>query len=561
MDELLTLIENQPDNINARMKLVKRYIDNQDYKNAKNILEEVIALDPNNPDANFILGQLYEFDEDFQKAVNCFEILVKLQPNPEIKYRLAGLYENIDEYEKALEIYNEHYKKNPSDSEVCEKIAHVNAILGNQEKSVECYNKLLKNDPNNIVALTQLADLYENTDKLLCYVTKARVHEQEGTFSHAISCYKKALNEADNPQDVMYVRQAIAEIFIKQENYLKAIDEYLAILEHDSNNYKIYKSLANSYIQLNNPEAAAEAYERAYEIYPEDTEVLKELADIYLEIENNEKALNLLEKIVAIEPKNLSMRVNLAKCYIALEMDTKALDELNFVLKNDPKSVEAIGVLVDYYIIKQDTQKALQYTNEIKKYIPKSPFGYKKAGELYETLGENFASHYNFGIYHDLKGEKQLAIDEFTWALDCAPGNTEIVMKLASLYEDISEDYIAAEYYQKAYQLDNTNITALKRMNDIYWRKKDYQQVIDISSEVLKISSNDKDTLLRLAESHDKSRNYDLAIQSYKDYLKLAPLSVKTDKVKERLETLEKKLNGDDEEGLLDKIFNFFSKK
>ncbi|MDD3013350.1 MAG: tetratricopeptide repeat protein [Candidatus Gastranaerophilales bacterium] len=561
MEELLTLIENQPNNINARLELVKKYLDNNDYNRAKILLEEIIKIDSNNFDANYILGQVYEFDEEFLKAVECFEKVVKAQPNPDLKYKLAGLYENADKYEKALAIYNECYSQNTSDNDICEKIAHVNRILGNNEKAVEFYSKLLKSDPNNIVALTQLAELYEDTDKLLCYVTRARVNEQEGALSHALSCYKKALAEADNPQDVMYVRLSIAEIFVKQENYLKAIDEYLAILEHDNKNYKVYKNLANAYIQLDNPEAAADAYEKAYEIYPEDTDILKELADIYIEIEASEKAFNLLEKIISMEPNNLSMRVNLAKSCISKEMDSRALDELNLVLGKDPKNVEAIGVLVDYYIIKKDNEKALEYTKEIKKYIPKSPFGYKKAGEIYEVLGDSFASHYNFGVYHELKGEKQLAIDEFTWALEKSPDNMDILIKIAALYEDISEDYIAAEYYQKAYRVDNTNIAALKKMNDIFWRKKDYKQVIDICNEILKANGKDKDTLLKLAESYDQSKNYDLAIQNYKEYLNISPLSVKTDQIKERLEKLEGKINGDGEEGLLEKIFSFFAKK
>jgi tetratricopeptide (TPR) repeat protein len=134
-------------------------------------------------------------------------------------------------------------------------------------------------------------------------------------------------------------------------------------------------------------------------------------------------------------------------------------------------------------------------------------------------------------------------------------------MRIAALYEDISEDYIAAEYYQKAYRLDKANIAALKKMNEIFWRKKDYQQVIDICNEILKANENDKDTILRLAESYDQSKNFDLAMQIYRKYLDIAPLSVKTDQIKERLEKLESRVNGDGEEGLLDKIFSFFTKK
>jgi superkiller protein 3 len=559
MDELLAIIKNQPDNIKARMELVKNYLDKQDNANAKILLEEIIAIDSNNIDANYVLGQIYEFEEDYNKAVECFEKIIKFQPD--LKYKLAELYENADEYEKALDIYNEYYQKKPDDKDICERVAHVSRILGDNEKAIEIYNKLLKIEPDNIVALTQLAELYENTDKLLCYVTKARVSEQEGTLSQAISAYKKALSEADNPQDTIYIRLAIAEIYVKQENYYKALDEYLSILEIDSNNYKVYKNLAEAYIKLDNPEAAAEAYEKANEIYPDDIEVLKKLANVYLDIENSEKAFELLEKIMKLEPNDLFIRIDLAKSCIAMNNDARAIEELEKVIKKEPRNVEAIGVLVDYHIIKKDYNNALEYIDKIKEYIPKSPFGYKKAGEIYEITGDSFASHYNFGFYHDLKGEKQLAIDEFTWALEKYPENFEILHKLANLYEEIGEEYIAAEYYLKAYKLDKENLQPLKKLSDIYYKKKDWEHLAEVSEALYIKNGKDKDSLLRLAEACEKMKNTADAVKYYKEYLEIAPLSVKTDQVKEQLEKLENKVSGGNEEGFLDKIFGFFSGK
>ena len=67
MDDLLELLEHQPNNINARMELVKRYIDKEDYENASNMLEEIIKLDQGHLEGNYVLVQLCEFREDFEK--------------------------------------------------------------------------------------------------------------------------------------------------------------------------------------------------------------------------------------------------------------------------------------------------------------------------------------------------------------------------------------------------------------------------------------------------------------------------------------------------------------
>ena len=180
MIELIELIQNQPDNIEARLKLTQQYLSNHDYSQAKDSLNEILGIDPEQVDANYILSQLYEFEENYEEAVLCMEKVVNKQQNPDLIYKLAQLYENIDNYEKALGLYIECYKYSPDDLAICERIANTSQILGNHSQAVEFYNKILKNDPENVVALTQLIDLYEENDSFLFYLSKANLSQIEG---------------------------------------------------------------------------------------------------------------------------------------------------------------------------------------------------------------------------------------------------------------------------------------------------------------------------------------------------------------------------------------------
>lgn len=560
MEELLNLIENQPNNINARLQLVQKYLDNQDINNAGNELKEILSIDDNNFDANYILGQIYEYNEEFSRAAECFEKVVKQQPKPELKYRLAQLYENADEYEKALVLFKECSQSSPDDPDICERIAHVSRILGNNSEAIESYNRILKKDPENIVALTGLMDFYEEEDKLLYYTTKAKIHILEGTPTHAVSAYKKALAEAEHIDDINQIRYALAEIFVQNENYLQAIDQYLVILENDSKNYKVLKNLAQAYSQLDNMESAAEAYEKALEIYPDNKEVLMELADIFIEINEFNKAESILETLIKTEPKNHAHQINLARVYIAVHKDAEAKEKLNFVIQKDPKNMEALSILVDFYILNKDYGQALKHIEEIKKSIPNSPFGYKKAGEVYEILKKAYDSHCNYALYHDIKGEKQLAIDEFTWALEHDPNNTEIILKVARLYEEISESYLALEYYQRAFKADNRNIFALEKMGEIHTKNKNFEYAADIYKEIINIDPREKEACFNLASSYEQVKNYDLALENYKKYLELSPNALKSDEAKSRIDKIEKKMYGEEDEGLLEKIFRFFSR-
>jgi tetratricopeptide (TPR) repeat protein len=561
MENLLEKINSQPDNIDARMELAGKYLSEQDAEKAKPLLEEVLNIDSNNLNANFILAQIYEFDEEYSKAVVCMEKVVAQQPAFELVYRLGQLYEGADEYEKALNIYKNCYLQAQDDANLCERVAHTYRVLGNNTEATEFYKKLLTINKDDIVALTQLMEIHEEEgEKFLYYITRAKIYEMEDSLSQAISSYKKALNEAADNDEASKVRLAIIDLLHKKGNYNQAVDELLLLLEQDKNNYAAYMYLAEVYIKLDNTEAACEAYEKAHELNPNNVNLLNELADLYLDTEQAEKASTVLLKLIELEPDNLSSRVNYAKAQIALNQDDRAEESLNFVLKKDPQNVEATSVYADYYMLKKDYEKASTNVEKIKKLIPNSPFGYRKAGEICEIIDKPFESHYNYGIFHDLKGEKQLAIDEFTWALDHDPRNIEVSLKLAKLYEESSEEYVAVEYYQRVYKLDSENLTALRRMGEIYTKNKDYEQAIEVYKAIIKLNENGRDTYFSLAESYEQTRNYEKALEVYRKFVALAGMSAKADEARNKIEKLETRINGEEDDGLLNKIFKIFSR-
>ncbi len=560
MEHLLEQIEKDPKNINARLQLVRKYIEDENTTEARKLLLEILDINPDNLEANFIFGQICEFEEDYERAAECFEKVINQRPGPEMKLRLAQIYENIDEYSKALEIYETLYKFNPDDNDLLEKVAHVNRISGNIEKAVECYHKLLKNDDGNIVALTQLAELYENKDKFLYYFFRAAVSEAEGAFSHAVTLYKKAVAEAENNEDIIKIRIKIAKIHAKNQQFLKEIDEYISILDIEKDNFDVYKNLAAAYKKLDNLEAAADALQSALDLNPADNEILKELFDVYSELEAHEQALLIIQKLLEKEPNKKQYKLDLARTLIALGRDSEAEEHLNKILQKNPNDTDAIALFTDYLIIREDFDSALTYAEKIKKLLPAKPFGYKKAGEIYEAKGMIFESHLNLGMYHTLKGEKQLAADEYTWAHQIQPDNIDIIMKLAAVYEEMNEKYIAAEYYQKAVDINKENIPALKKLGEIYSSLKDYTTAISSYKAIIGIDAMNKEIHYLLGELYDKVKNYDSALESYKKYVSLAPNTNNAKTAKERITKIEARINGEDDEGLLNKIMRFFSR-
>ena len=150
--------------------------------------------------------------------------------------------------------------------------------------------------------------------------------------------------------------------------------------------------------------------------------------------------------------------------------------------------------------------------------------------------------------------------DEYTWAHQIQPDNVEIIMKLASVYEEMNEKYIAAEYYQKAVDINKENIPALKKLGEIYSSLKDYNTAISSYKAIIDIDAMNKEIYFLLGELYEKVKNYDFALESYKKYVSLAPNTNNAKTAKEKITKIEAKINGEEDEGLLSKIMRIFSR-
>lgn len=561
MENLLKIISEEPKNIDARMKLAEMYIDAQEYDNAFKMLNEVISIDSKQTQANYILAQLYEHKEKYDKAVECMEKVIKDRTVDELQFKMAELYEHVDNYKDALKIYEDLFKHHPSDIDICGRIANSHRILGDYDDAILYYNKILMAEPDNIFALTGLLDLYENKDKFYYHVTKAKINEVEGQLSYAISEYSKAAANAEDKENNIFARTAIAEICMKKEDYNKAIDQYIQIIELDDSDYTSYKGLATAYLKLDHEDEAANVLQKALDLNPVDTDAMEELVDIYLNNDKFEEALDILNKLSDIDSSNLEYKTNIATAYVGLNKLGLAKEMLEEVLSKEPKNIEAISVLIDYCIAKDDKENAISYADLIKEILPKSPFGYRRSAEVNEKYGNEYEMHYNYGIFHDLKGEKQLAIDEFSIALNFDENNTEVIHKIARLYEDLSEDYIAVEYYFKAYNTDSTDIYALERIGDIYYRKNEWEKAIEAYEKLLEIDESNKETYIKMADCYENIKNYDMALDYYKTFVEKAPTHNKADYAKQKVEALKQKFQAEEDEGFLNKIMSFFTKK
>ena len=124
----------------------------------------------------------------------------------------------------------------------------------------------------------------------------------------------------------------------------------------------------------------------------------------------------------------------------------------------------------------------------------------------------------------------------------------------------MDDKYACIEFCEKLLQIENDDIATVKRVIKFYEDQGYEEKVIDYANMLLKHNPRDYDILLKLARHAKTNRKYDDAIDLYEKYLKFAPNNDEKELVKKEYDALTTGENVDDE-GIIDKIIRFFSKK
>ena len=376
-----------------------------------------------------------------------------------------NLAEQLEQNEKYDEAYAEYKKELPhrqNDIELLTKLAHLALILEKNEEAKIYYAKILEVDPSNILAHEQLIDLFVHEDKFKYYLLRGNMHSLQQLFSHAKSDYKKAIEHAKDPQEALPARYLLAGICEQQGKLQEAIDEYLRISDYDEANSVVFLKLAELYEKTEGLYAAIEILERGRKDrgFKDFEEIL---AGYYIRNSQPEKALELTKS-------------DLTKARALMDMDKndEAFAILNRV-KDKYKNEKLIhSLLAQYYFQKGMTEEAFNEIDEYAKLDPNSPLIYQMKALIYEKEGDSFNEHVNWGKYNILKGEKDVALNEYMTAYQFNNSVPDLIETIAVQLEGIKDYTKASEFYERLIELEPKNINALQKLAEFRESIGDY---------------------------------------------------------------------------------------
>lgn len=461
----------------------------------------------------------------------------------------AEQLEENEQYDKAYEEYKKVYSQRPKSIEVLERLGHVAMILEKPEEASDYYGKILELDATNVMAYQQLMDIYVHTDRYKYYIARGNMHIVEHELSHAITDFKKALDKAEEIEQMNAARFVLATLYEQAGKNHNAIDEYLRILDSKEVNELVYLKLAQVYVNEDSISSAIDILERARED-DIDTETVKEnLAQLYLRNGQPDRAREFTsDDLVKV------------RSLLDEEKNSAAYDVLKKIEKDNKKNPQYYSLLAQYYFNAKEWDKSLDAVNEFEKFDKNSPLGYQMRALIFEEQGKDFEAHINWAKYNLARQDKDVALNEYFSAYQVKSDDLIVIREIAELLETAGDKNQANEFWEKLADLDSTNRKALEKVAEFKEHIGDYRAEADVLEKLYEVDNRNPIIVKKLAVAYEKLRNKEKSLEYYNRFLKISPVNDDYEKIKAKIAKIENTEMVEDE-GLLGKIMGLFSKK
>jgi tetratricopeptide (TPR) repeat protein len=151
--------------------------------------------------------------------------------------------------------------------------------------------------------------------------------------------------------------------------------------------------------------------------------------------------------------------------------------------------------------------EALETVNEYEKSNYNSPLVFQMRALIFEKKENYFQEHVNWAKYNLVRGEKEVAINEYLEAYQINNSNIEVVEALAYLHEEIGEKNKASEFFECLLELEPTNKTVLEKLARFRDEIGDYKMAIEYMERLKEVDPRNNYVELNLENFKEKLEN------------------------------------------------------
>lgn len=541
-----------PDHYGAKRIVSLYYYETEDYKEAKDIIIELM--------------ELFDYDETLmndlkkvnKKLIKLFKMQIEKEPdNKEIKLELGWCFFQNNRYQECLTLIKDIELEQKIYYEYYNLITRTYMVMENYEKVYPCVKIWL----DEILKVKEKATYSEKDKKIVrrlplayffmakCYRSFAQLEKEGKNIDKCLKYLELAIESEKNQGDLVKFLNEKALILLKSGKNKLCIDTCDKIIELNNRYFPAYVYRQEAFFNLRMGKEVIDDYYRAVDIYRGYAKPYILAAKVFIIFERYEDAKKVLDhaKEANIESNELTyqeFRINrltastneeraiivegikklydkaqeevgdledislvlheLAICYYNMEEYELALTtiEKKLKIKKSTDSIELKGDIL-YYLEKYE--ETINIYKEVIKEYPKYPYPYYVIGFCYERLNNDKKALSNFLKVLELDSEHKYVNNKIK----------EIYRRRFNKYYN-KEDYNLAVKYAKCQVKLMPNCYYYNELGLIYSDGYDFEDSIDAFKKAIEYDATDMYAYNNLGWVNKVLGNFDEAYKYYK---------------------------------------------
>lgn len=371
---------------------------------ALEVLRKAELFDSSETGIHLLKAEIFTFQSKYHEAIDILEELIRNADEedlPDIYLQMADVYEDWEKYYEVFSCLTLCLQADPENEEALNRINYCMEITEKYDESRAFHEQLIEQRPYQEFAWYNLASAYKGL----------------GRYDDAIDAleYVLAINE-----DLNFVYQDIAELYIKKKDYQKAIEslkDYESRFEPDED---IHFLKGQCHEAMSEIKLARYYYKKALHCNPNYAEAYFRIGDTYKSEDNWEQANKFYGKAAEHESQEYDYLLAAAESAHVLQDAEQAIEMAEKALEISPVRFEAYMLMANVFLMAGDADTALEL-------LDKGMILCKTTVEL------KFA---RIAVIYFM-GQKQEAAIQLLMMMSEAPGK-EIFMLY--MYPDVEED-------------------------------------------------------------------------------------------------------------------------
>ena len=339
------------------------------------------------------------------------------------------------------------------------------------------------------------------------YFLQALVQREKGNADAAFDLLQHCIKINPQAAEAYYFLAQYYQALRGDSTNLKTAQQYiLKAAELEPDNATFLETVAQSYISQAEYEKAIPVMERLYNQDKSREELLEMLFELYQQTDNNDKAIETLNRLEAAEGK--SERLSYAKSEIYTNMGNKkaAIAEMRQLAQQYPNDLNFKGMYADMLLRNDEEEQALKLYNEILTEEPDNTRAqvslrsyYRVQGEIEKAdsltevilLNKNTTNEQRIYLMRQMVADSARADGDSTQILNmfhkmlAGPQKNADIATLCAAYMDLKKmprDSVRA-MLQTVLSIAPDNAAARLQLVSFAWDRKDHQEVITLCQD------------------------------------------------------------------------------